>query len=83
MQLASEAAVWHRLWSMRLLILTTAYTAAAGAWAVLPADFKPDLSNTAKLILAGIGVALPVLAAVARVVDQPALRPGDTDQAGA
>lgn len=65
-----DVKTWHRLWSMRLLIATTAYTTAAGAWAVLPADWKPDLSDTAKAVLAGIGVALPALAAVARLVKQ-------------
>lgn len=65
--------VWHRLWSMRLMIATTIYTSAAGAWALLPADWQPNLSEGAKAILAGIGVALPAIAAISRLVAQPKL----------
>jgi hypothetical protein len=80
--------VWHRLWSMRLMILTTIYTTAAGAWALLPADWQPDLSEGVKALLAGIGVALPAIAAVSRMVAQPKLEANreaskQTDEAGA
>lgn len=64
---------WHRLWSMRLMIATTIYTTAAGAWALLPPDWQPNLSESAKAILAGVGVALPAIAAVSRMVAQPKL----------
>lgn len=80
--------VWHRLWSMRLMILTTIYTTAAGAWALLPADWQPDLSEGVKALLASIGVALPAIAAVSRMVAQPKLDADkesrkQSDQAGA
>jgi hypothetical protein len=73
---------------MRLMILTTIYTTAAGAWAVLPPDWQPNLSEGAKAILAGIGVALPAIAAVSRLVAQPKLAADkearkQADQAGA
>lgn len=79
---------WHRLWSMRLMILTTIYTSAAGAWVLLPADWQPNLSDSVKAILAGIGVALPAIAAVSRIVAQPKLAADkearkQADQAGA
>jgi hypothetical protein len=77
---------WHRLWSARLMILTTAYSTAAGAWAVLPPDWKPDLSEAAKAILAAVGVLLPTIAAASHRAEQMRLRasgPDDTDQAGA
>jgi len=89
MKMIDEAGqVWHRLWSMRLMILTTIYTSAAGAWALLPPDWQPHLSEGAKAILAGIGVALPAIAAVSRVVAQPRLAADkqarqSADQAGA
>lgn len=70
MKLAAEAAVWHKLWSMRLMIASTFYTAAAGAWVLLPSDWKPELSHTVQAILAGIGVMLPASASVARVIKQ-------------
>lgn len=86
MKLTADTNPWHRLWSARLMILTTAYSTAAGAWAVLPPDWKPDLSETAKAALAGIGVLLPTIAAVSHRSEQMKLRasmPDDTDQAGA
>lgn len=66
--------VWHRMWSMRFMLLTTGYTAAAGAWAAIPEDWKPELSHPEKMVLAGIGVLLPMLASLSAVVDQPKLR---------
>lgn len=74
--------VWHRLWSMRFSIATTIYTGAAGAWVLLPADWKPDLSETAKAILAGIGMVLPVMASLAIVVKQPKVAEAVTAQTG-
>jgi len=74
MLIPNAGAVWHRLWSMRLMIATTAYSAAAGAWVLLPPDWRPDLSETAKAILAGIGVALPAAGAIARLMRQDSLR---------
>lgn len=82
MKLIENASKWHKLWSMRLLVLTTIYTAAAGAWAVLPPDWKPELGEVGKMVLAGIGVLLPVLTGVARLVDQTA-KPDSSDEAGA
>ena len=70
----NAASTWHRLWSMRLIILTTIYSTAAGAWVLIPPDWQPDLSHTVKVFLAGVGVALPALAAVSRLVDQPSIR---------
>lgn len=77
MKLADDAQMWHRLWSMRLALLTTVYTAAAGAWALLPPDWQPHLSEGVKALLAGIGVALPALTAVARVIKQDLPEAGD------
>ena len=65
--------VWHRLWSMRLIILTVAYTSAAGGWATIPDDWKPTIPSMVKGILAAVGVIIPMLAAVAIVIKQPSL----------
>lgn len=73
--LVEDAALWHKMWSMRFSLLTTAYTTAAGAWLVLPDSVKPEFSNTQKMVLAGIGVMLPVASMVARVVKQQNLNP--------
>ncbi len=72
MKLIDDAGlIWHRLWSVRLSALTTLYTSAAGAWLVLPPDWKPTLTHTEQIIMAGIGMLLPALATVAPVVKQP------------
>lgn len=83
MKLIDNASQWHRLWSMRLMILTTIYTTAAGAWVLLPADWQPHLSEGVRAALAIIGVLLPSIAAVSRLIPQPKLKPDDTDKAGA
>lgn len=70
MKLIDDAGQWHKLWSMRLLVLTTIYTSAAGAWVLLPPDWQPHLSEMAKAILAGIGVLLPAVTAVSRLIKQ-------------
>lgn len=72
MKLIDDAGVlWHRLWSVRLSLLTTLYTSAAGTWLVLPADWKPTLNHAEQIILAGIGMLLPALSAAAPIVKQP------------
>jgi hypothetical protein len=74
MKLIDDAGIlWHRLWSVRLSALTTLYTSAAGAWLVLPPDWKPTLTHTEQVIMAGIGMLLPALATVAPVVKQQSL----------
>jgi hypothetical protein len=75
MNLIPDARQWHRLWSMRLMIITTLYTTAAGAWATVPDAWKPELTHVEQLILAGIGIALPALAAASRLVQQSDLQP--------
>lgn len=71
--LTADARYWHKLWSMRLAILSTLYTAAAGAWATLPQDWIPHIPEHWRVVLAIVGCALPALTAVSRIVDQPKL----------
>ena len=63
-----------RLWSMRFIVATTAYTTAAGAWVAIPGDWKPELTHVEQMVLAGIGVLLPMLSAVSLVIKQPKLQ---------
>jgi hypothetical protein len=65
---------WHKLWSMRLAILTTAYSAAAGAYVTLPADWVPHIPDRWRIVLAIVGCALPALTAASRLVAQPKLQ---------
>jgi len=83
MKLIDDANVlWHRLWSVRLSAMTTIYTSAAGAWLVLPPDWKPTLTHTEQIIMAGVGMLLPALATVAPIVKQQTL-PAKVAQAAA
>lgn len=79
MKLVSYAHLWHRIWSMRLSILATAYSAAAGAWASLPADWQPHIPERWRVALAVIGCAIPALAAVSTLIDQPKLQGNRND----
>jgi len=74
LQWTADAHLWHRLWSMRLSILATMYSAAAGAWATLPQDWIPHIPERWRIALAAIGCAIPALAALSRVIEQPKLR---------
>lgn len=76
-KLTADAHLWHRMWSMRLAILSTIYTAAAGAWATLPQDWIPHIPERWRVVLAIVGCALPALTAVSRVIEQPKLRQED------
>lgn len=85
MRLIDDAGVlWHQLWSMRLIIATTVYNAAAGAWLVLPVDWKPTLTHTEQMVMAGIGMLIPVSAGFARVVrqDKATSAPSSNDTMG-
>lgn len=75
LQLVPEARYFHKLWSMRLAVLTTAYTAAAGAWATLPQDWIPHIPERWRIALAIVGCALPALTGISRLIDQPRLAP--------
>ena len=63
----------HRLWSMCFAIIAAGYSAAAGAWVLLPPDWQPHIALWGKWVLAFIGVALPAMSAASRVVAQPDL----------
>lgn len=72
--LIPNASQWHRLWSMRFAIASAAFSSAAGAWALMPTDWQPHIPGWGKWALVGVGVLLPALAGVSRVIEQPALR---------
>ena len=74
MKLIDDAGVlWHRIWSVRMSIISAAYSAAAGAWVLLPYAWQPTLSEPIKWGLAAAGVALAASPGIARVVAQPKL----------
>lgn len=72
MKLIQNAGIlWHKLWTVRLSIVSTIYSTAAGTWAVLPYAWQPTLSEPVKWVLAAIGVILAASPAVARMIHQP------------
>lgn len=64
---------WHRLWSLRLAILSAAFGAIIATYATLPADWLPAIPNWLKLACAVGTFIAPVSSAAARVVKQPKL----------
>ena len=71
MELIDDVGRWHKLWSMRLIILTTFLTSVAAAYAVLPDDWMPAVPAWLKATLAISTVLTAGAAGVARVVKQP------------
>lgn len=67
-------ALWHRLWAVRMAIISAIYSAAAGAWLLMPPDWQPTLSQPIRWVLVVVGVSLAASPGVARVVAQPKLR---------
>jgi TRAP-type C4-dicarboxylate transport system permease small subunit len=74
LQFTDDAHLWHRMWSMRLSILAAMYSGAAGAWATIPADWIPHIPERWRIALAMVGCAIPALAALSRVIEQPNLK---------
>lgn len=62
-----------RLWSVRLAALGVIWAAAGAYWIATPADWKPDLSEGVRWVLAAIGVALAAAPGLAALVEQPKL----------
>lgn len=72
-KLIEDAHLWHKMWSIRFAILTTIYTTAAGAWLTIPGDWKPVLTHREQVVLAIIGIVIPVLTGASRVIKQSSL----------
>ena len=71
LQLDSDAAVWHKLWSVRVSLVGATFT---GIWAALP-SFQ-NLLHPA--VFAAICVIVSIATVVARLLDQPSIpRVGD------
>lgn len=89
MKLIDDAA-WlaKRLWSVRLAALGVIWASAGAYWIATPADWKPDLSEGVRWVLAAIGMMLAAAPGLAALVEQPKLTQAKlarkaTDQAGA
>lgn len=68
--LIENASKWHKLWSMRFIILTAFFSSISAAYILLPADWLPTIPDWLKAALA-VGTLLAAGAAgVARVVKQ-------------
>lgn len=85
-----DDAAWlaKRLWSVRLAAIGVIWAAAGAYWIATPADWKPDLSEGVRWVLAVIGVALAAAPGLAALIEQPKLQDAKAarkaaDQAGA
>ena len=74
--------VWHRLWSVRMAVIGVLYAAAGSVWLLLPADWKPDLSESVRWVLVTVGVSLAAAPGLASVVKQPKLAETVTAKTG-
>lgn len=73
MKLIPDAHNWSRFWSVRLSILSGAFSAVVAAYVTLPPDWLPALPAAFKQALAIGALATAFGAALARGVAQPAL----------
>lgn len=70
MKLVSYARQWHKLWSMRFIILTAFFSAVIAAYAMLPSDWLPEIPSWFKKALAVSDLVTAGLAGVSRVIKQ-------------
>ena len=89
MKLMDDAA-WlaKRLWSVRLAAIGVIWAGAGAYWIAAPSEWKPDLSENVRWVLAVIGVALAAAPGLAALIEQPKLQEAkesrkQSDQAGA
>jgi hypothetical protein len=73
--IANVRSDWHKLWSLRLAILSAAFGAITTTYQLLPADWLPAIPNWLKLSCAVGTFIAPVSSAVARVLKQSNLTP--------
>ncbi|TPG08331.1 hypothetical protein EAH88_11920 [Rhodanobacter glycinis] len=64
-----------------MAILGVIYSAAGGAWLLMPPDWQPTLAEPVRWVLAIIGVSLAAAPGVSRVIAQPKLADKIADQA--
>jgi hypothetical protein len=70
MSLITNVSEWHKLWSIRLSILSAAFGAVIATYATLPIDWLPVIPNWLKLVCAIGTFVAPVSSAVSRVIQQ-------------
>jgi hypothetical protein len=71
LELVDDVQDWKRWWSMRWIIATAFFTSIIATYALLPADWLPQIAPAVKQALA-VGALLSAGAAgVSRVLKQP------------
>lgn len=69
---------WHRLWSMRFILISTGLGAGMTTFAMMPAEWQAAIPTA---IVKGCAVALflsSIMAGVSRVISQPKLKEDTT-----
>lgn len=69
-QLIDNASQWHRLWSMRWMILTVMVASVGPAYMALPADWLPAMPNWLKAVFAYATIFTAAAGAASRLVKQ-------------
>ena len=73
MKLINNAGQWHRLWSVRFILLTALFSAIIAAYNNLPSDWLPLLPGWLKKGIALADLASAGLAGLSRVIKQESL----------
>lgn len=63
-----------RLWSVRMAAIGTMWASAGSAWLLLPPEWKPELSEPIRWVLAVVGVVLAASPGLAALMYQPKLQ---------
>lgn len=71
-ELVDDVQDWKRWWSMRWIIATTFFSSVVAAYALLPADWLPQVAPAVKQALALGALFSAGAAGVSRVIKQPA-----------
>lgn len=82
MKLVDDAHLFWKWWSVRFGVLALAFGGTALAYSQLPADILPVLPTWAKQVIGCGSVGFTFLSLLSRGIDQPKLRPDNSDQAG-
>jgi hypothetical protein len=71
LQLVDDAREWKRWWSMRWIIVGTAFASGVAAFVVLPPTLVPHIPDWLRATLAMGTVLSSIAAGVSRVLKQP------------
>lgn len=75
MKLVSYAPLWHKIWSVRFVLLALFWQAMQQTWQHMPVEWQPHLHAWEQWILWSGGSFLTASAGVASILHQDGLKP--------